>query len=232
MTDGDAILRSVLATPEDDAPRLILSDWLDENGDHERAALIRRMVALPTYRLIWTRKAKHVKHLHNERVRDVRGLKGRLAELCRADWLDKQDVERVVMRRGFVEAITMATAAFIRDARQLFAFHPISEVTLSDLFASVSYQRYGHFEATLAIADVSYNRWPKRLFPERPVGTTLYYPTREAAYADLSRHAAGFGRRKAGVPKEPPPLPTPNRPTISVEVGHRCGAPRVIPAFQ
>jgi uncharacterized protein (TIGR02996 family) len=40
--------RSVLATQEVATPRLILKDSMDDNGDHERAGLIRRMVALPT----------------------------------------------------------------------------------------------------------------------------------------------------------------------------------------
>jgi uncharacterized protein (TIGR02996 family) len=40
MTD-DAFLAAILATPHDAAPRLIYSDWLDEQGEHDRAELIR-----------------------------------------------------------------------------------------------------------------------------------------------------------------------------------------------
>lgn len=32
VTDGDAILAAVLANPEDDLPRLVYADWLDENA--------------------------------------------------------------------------------------------------------------------------------------------------------------------------------------------------------
>lgn len=45
MTDTDptyaALLAAVVARPEDDAPRLIMADWLEENGDEARAEFIR-----------------------------------------------------------------------------------------------------------------------------------------------------------------------------------------------
>src|SRR4051794_3453641 len=41
MTDGDALYRAILDQPDDDAPRLIWADWLDEHGDPDRAAFVR-----------------------------------------------------------------------------------------------------------------------------------------------------------------------------------------------
>src|SRR5579885_46194 len=41
MTDADALLVAVLAAPDDDAPRLIYADWLDEHGEPARAEFIR-----------------------------------------------------------------------------------------------------------------------------------------------------------------------------------------------
>lgn len=41
IAEGGALLRAVLEKPEDDAPRLIYADWLEENGDGERAEFIR-----------------------------------------------------------------------------------------------------------------------------------------------------------------------------------------------
>jgi uncharacterized protein (TIGR02996 family) len=40
-----ALLAAVKAAPGDDLPRLVLADWLEENGEAERAALIRVMCA-------------------------------------------------------------------------------------------------------------------------------------------------------------------------------------------
>jgi uncharacterized protein (TIGR02996 family) len=41
MPSHAGFLRDVLADPEDDAPRLVYADWLDEHGDEARAELIR-----------------------------------------------------------------------------------------------------------------------------------------------------------------------------------------------
>jgi len=44
--DQRSLLTAILAYPEDDTPRLIYADWLEENGEGERAAFIRAKVAL------------------------------------------------------------------------------------------------------------------------------------------------------------------------------------------
>jgi uncharacterized protein (TIGR02996 family) len=41
MTDGLALVRSILAATGDDAPRLVYADWLEEHGQPERAEFIR-----------------------------------------------------------------------------------------------------------------------------------------------------------------------------------------------
>ena len=46
--DLTALLRACKDEPEDDAPRLILSDWLEEHGEQERAHFIRGQVVDPT----------------------------------------------------------------------------------------------------------------------------------------------------------------------------------------
>ncbi len=48
MTDDEqALLRGILLDPNADLPRLVLADWLEENGDEARAAGIRDRVARP-----------------------------------------------------------------------------------------------------------------------------------------------------------------------------------------
>lgn len=50
MTTGDRLLADILAHPDDDTPRLIYADWLDEHGDDpERAELIRLQCELATF---------------------------------------------------------------------------------------------------------------------------------------------------------------------------------------
>src|SRR3954468_1123186 len=47
MSDGTALLRAILESPADDAPRLVYADWLDELGRDRNAARIRDQVAVP-----------------------------------------------------------------------------------------------------------------------------------------------------------------------------------------
>jgi uncharacterized protein (TIGR02996 family) len=39
--ERDGFLRAICTTPDDDTPRLVYADWLDEHGEHERAEFIR-----------------------------------------------------------------------------------------------------------------------------------------------------------------------------------------------
>src|SRR5262245_17894644 len=41
MAHHQAFLPDIIANPDDDAPRLIYADWLEENGEPERAEFIR-----------------------------------------------------------------------------------------------------------------------------------------------------------------------------------------------
>lgn len=44
--DGIALQSAIRACPDDDAPRLIYADWLQENGDEPRAEFIRAQIAV------------------------------------------------------------------------------------------------------------------------------------------------------------------------------------------
>jgi uncharacterized protein (TIGR02996 family) len=47
VTPGhEPFLRAICDAPDDDAPRLVFADWLDENGDPDRAEFIRKHVQL------------------------------------------------------------------------------------------------------------------------------------------------------------------------------------------
>lgn len=50
MSDESALLTAIIAHPDEDTPRLAFADWLDENGDPDRAAFIRvqcRLAEMP-----------------------------------------------------------------------------------------------------------------------------------------------------------------------------------------
>ena len=46
MTTEDALLAAIAATPDDDLPRLVYADWLDENGRPIRAEFIRLQIEI------------------------------------------------------------------------------------------------------------------------------------------------------------------------------------------
>lgn len=46
MSDRDTFLRAIIAAPDDDGPRLVYADWLEEHGDTARAEFIRVQIAL------------------------------------------------------------------------------------------------------------------------------------------------------------------------------------------
>ena len=50
MDDRAALLEAIFAAPDDDAPRLIYADWLDEHDEPAQAALIRAQVLSPQIR--------------------------------------------------------------------------------------------------------------------------------------------------------------------------------------
>src|SRR5690349_20304098 len=41
VSDEEALLQAIWAEPDDDAPRLVYADWLEENGRPDRAEFIR-----------------------------------------------------------------------------------------------------------------------------------------------------------------------------------------------
>src|SRR4051812_5383520 len=41
MSRADALLAAIAEAPDDDAPRLVYADWLEEHGDDARAEFIR-----------------------------------------------------------------------------------------------------------------------------------------------------------------------------------------------
>src|SRR5215470_6975433 len=46
MNEREALLRAVCENPDDDTPRLVFADWLQENGDEARAEFIRLQIEI------------------------------------------------------------------------------------------------------------------------------------------------------------------------------------------
>jgi uncharacterized protein (TIGR02996 family) len=124
MNDGDALLAAIIANPDDDTPRLVYADWLQENGQPERAEFIRVAV----------RRARTAKG-----TRDYRKLFGRELELLtrhREEWSAPfrpwAAFENLVFRRGFVEEAHLQPDVYLAHSGELLSAAPVREVWVNN----------------------------------------------------------------------------------------------------
>lgn len=97
--DGAAFLAGVRANPGEDLPRLIYADWLQEQGQDERAELIRVQCEIFRLRLQGT---PAIYHPHEpDAAEKFHQLKNREVELLTQ--LPWQRGDGFILRRGFVE---------------------------------------------------------------------------------------------------------------------------------
>jgi uncharacterized protein (TIGR02996 family) len=129
MTRADAFLKAILAEPDDDAPRLLFADWLEEYGDANRAEFIRIQIALagrkPGFASpgLWSRQKDLLVRHDKEWSTPVRA--------AATSWS---------YERGFIEEIGAEAGAFLDGADDLFRQAPLRHVRLNwergPLFAS------------------------------------------------------------------------------------------------
>lgn len=122
-SEAQALLAAVLAAPDDDAPRLIFADWLDERGRPDRAAFIRLQVEQA--RLSKYDPRADLLGFRAERLFDRHGADW-VAELPRLDGITWGE-----FHRGFPRAVVARTLAhFERAARQVAEVAPVDTLTL------------------------------------------------------------------------------------------------------
>jgi uncharacterized protein (TIGR02996 family) len=110
MSTEDALLAAVRSAPDDDLPRLVYADWLEENGDADRAEFIRVQIEQARLRQPDTR-------LHPPVGREQELLERNAARWREpvAGWLRIHPFQ-VRYRRGFVEAIELRNRGHWRPA--------------------------------------------------------------------------------------------------------------------
>jgi uncharacterized protein (TIGR02996 family) len=124
--EARALLRAVLADPED-APRLVLADWLEEHGHAQRAEFIRVQLALarlaardPEYQPLAARS----RELENGPAQGWR--KQEQPPSCLLD---------TVYHRGFLGEVQGTVAKWVKSAGGLFRMAPIRVATI-ELFGT------------------------------------------------------------------------------------------------
>jgi uncharacterized protein (TIGR02996 family) len=125
MSDNKArgFLEDIVAHPDDDTPRLIFADWLEEEGDGSRAEFIR--VQIERARLPkWDARQVRLR-LREEALLAQHGLKwrGELPSIAGIEWEE--------FRRGFVATATFASfPVFKEKASACWAATPIEAVSI------------------------------------------------------------------------------------------------------
>jgi uncharacterized protein (TIGR02996 family) len=123
----DDFLQTILASPDDDAPRLVFADWLEEAGDCDRAEFIRLQCEMARL----TKDDPRAKRMVS-REREL------LAQHYMEWQTDLPQLEEVTwggFHRGFVGAIRIESAeAFADQAATIFAAAPIREVRFHRVF--------------------------------------------------------------------------------------------------
>jgi uncharacterized protein (TIGR02996 family) len=122
MTEAGAFMRAIIDRPDDDSPRLIYADWLEENGETERAEFIRLQCARSSARTQTSVRPEAV-------LREMD-----LLEHYQAQWTPRiaqlAKSLQASFNRGFIEHVLVEARAFVAGADQLFAQSPVRSVQL------------------------------------------------------------------------------------------------------
>lgn len=120
MTDRDALLAAILAHPDEDTPRLAFADWLEENGQGDRAAFIRAQIE--------EARAEPF----GPQAREAQKLWNQLLVMNWDEWMipPGDGVRAFWFRRGFVNEVALNPCDLIQTADTLLSQHPIDTLRL------------------------------------------------------------------------------------------------------
>lgn len=118
---SDALLKAVLVDPDDDLPRLVYADWLEENGDPARAEFIRTQIELANL------------PDHDPRYRQLEDREHELLSEHEPGWLGDEAgrMQEWEWRRGFVDEIANTAQRFQTLSKSFVDAHPFSRVRCS-----------------------------------------------------------------------------------------------------
>ena len=149
-SDEQSFLAVIVANPDDDTPRLVFADWLDERGtddDRARAALIRAQC-----RLEYLPPGRERRKLEGEAKAILRANAKRWTAELRAAGLDGE----WQFRRGFLHSVELLASVFVERGEELFRLAPtLRAVRFPRAVNEVSELAASPFLARLASADLA-----------------------------------------------------------------------------
>ncbi len=222
MTTRDALLTAVLVEPDEDTPRLVMADWLDEHGavigDPEWAELIRRQISEGTFMEV--NGSVSVPFWHQDNLGDLQRIPAGFPTCP------------FVVRRGMVDEVRVMTGEFLgspcpvvpREACSscggrgyscglmdtLFTRWPVRRVTVTDREPYHGGDRWSWYNADRDDLSGTHpeSDLPGEVF--RALGGEVHgagpddywrtYTSEKSAVDDLSDALVGLGREAAGLP--------------------------------
>lgn len=209
----DALLAAVLAAPEDDAPRLVYADALEETGEASnvaRAEFIRVQCEIAERAASGREAAEcswggtcgcrsHVLRRRERQLLDAHGHR------WVAEWHAEGNPGLSFyhggvgnwIRRGFFERVELPCTVFMQHAAALFASHPITRVTLTD---KEPYYTFGGNFAWTTSDEYNSAALPDSLWDRLEPGRRRRYADAESARTALSAACVALGRSLVGLP--------------------------------
>lgn len=114
-----ALLRAIRDQPDDDAPRLIYADWLDEQGDADRATFIRLQCAYERLPYWSPERATYYQAFQRLLVQHRKRWHHGLPLWARGPFV-----------RGFIHRLDMTGAMFLRSMPEIWRIEPVTFVQL------------------------------------------------------------------------------------------------------
>lgn len=139
---GQALLNAILEAPDDDAPRLIYADWLDEQGQGERAEFIRLQIQIEREPSFKSPEACPLRRREQELwgyLPTRNGVLSQFSELLPTfavilpsdNGNGLESLPRAVVHRGFVSHLTLSAADALTHLDTILQSHPVTTVELT-----------------------------------------------------------------------------------------------------
>jgi uncharacterized protein (TIGR02996 family) len=139
MSSHEAFLQAIREVPQDEGPRLVYADWLEENGDADRAAFIRAQCRFASWkgpspeRAVFRREAEELLRRHwEEWVGPVRGVLGKKADRHGEQVLlgpfGAGSLDR--FHGGFIERLSLDVGDLVRQEATLARYVPLVDLCL------------------------------------------------------------------------------------------------------
>jgi uncharacterized protein (TIGR02996 family) len=182
------LLRAILDNPDDDTPRLIYADWLDEHGDPGRAEFVRVQC-----RLAERKRGASVPGDDPEQRREFE-----LEEQLGARWLAEMPAVRglrwVGFWRGFPCVVVTSATTLVRAAEKVWAAAPVEYATITGLNLGGARALAGS-EALGRLRALALDGYSTAREGEKPLRTLFHSPR----VRTLRRLTLPYGVGEAGV---------------------------------